>query len=254
MNPFEESHASRGIYASCLTSAARWHICIAIKGWSVFVFSALVAHCLIDQGERQRLRPWIAEMVKKPAAFLDRDGVIIRELNYLYRLEDVKIYPNAIEAIQLLNRSGFFVIVLTNQSAVARGLLSIEGLEEIHAAISRSMSHRGAVIHGIYYCPHYPEFGPPHLRVECPCRKPRLGMIKKALEEFPIDMERSFVMGDHWSDMELALNAGLAGLMVRTGHGSEEIRREIPAYTRLMKGFHIANHALGAVRWILRRI
>jgi len=192
-------------------------------------------------------------MVKKPAAFLDRDGVIIREAGYLFRLEDVEIYPNAVEAIRLLNRNGFHVVVITNQSAVARGFLSIQELEEIHAAIRRSMANYGVTIDGIYYCPHHPEFGPPHLRIQCACRKPQTGMIYKAVEEFPIDMERSFVMGDHWSDMELALNAGLFGVMVRTGHGREEISRHIPDFTRMMKGYHIANHALCGVRWILRQ-
>ena len=192
-------------------------------------------------------------MVQKPAAFLDRDGVIIKEVDYLCRLEDMEIYPNAVEAIRLLNRNGFHVIVLTNQSAVARGFLSIQELEEIHAALHHSMARYDAHIDRIYYCPHHPNFGPPHLQIQCTCRKPRIGMINKAAEEFLIDMKRSFVIGDHWSDIELALNAGLVGVMVRTGHGREEIRRHIPAFITLMKGYHISNHALGGVRWILRR-
>jgi len=190
---------------------------------------------------------------KRPAAFLDRDGVIIRDSNYLSHPGGLKIYPNAVEAVRLLNRHGFHVILITNQSGVARGFLSIQMLEEIHAAIRDLMIKNLAVIDEIYYCPHHPEFGPPHLRVQCACRKPAIGMINNALKDFRIDIEHSFVMGDQWRDMKLALNAGIVGVMVRTGHGREEVCNHIPAFTRLMKGFHIANHALEGVRWILKR-
>jgi len=192
-------------------------------------------------------------MAKKPAAFLDRDGVIIREADYLRRQEDMDIYPNAVEAVRLLNSSGYHVIVITNQSAVARGYLSVQELEEIHEALRGLMALEGAIIDKIYYCPHHPDFGPPHLRISCSCRKPMAGMIRRAVEEFPLDMKRSFVMGDHWSDMELAFNVGLSGVMVRTGHGREEMSGRVPDFTRLMKGYHVANHALDGVRWVLRR-
>ena len=146
--------------------------------------------------------------MKKPAVFVDRDGTLIEEVNFLSRLEDLRVFPFTSTAIKLLKDKGFLVIVLTNQSGIARGKYSEADMHAIHNQIQAEV---GGLIDAFYYCPHLPS-------AECDCRKPNLGMIESANSEFEIDMERSWMIGDKNLDVEIAKNAGIKSVLVLTGY------------------------------------
>jgi len=149
------------------------------------------------------------------AVFLDRDGTINKEVQYLDDAEKLELLPNVAKVIKILNEGGFKVIVITNQSAIARGLLTREKLEEIHNKLSKLLSDEGSKIDAIYYCPHHPD-------ENCECRKPRTGLILKASKEYNISLKDSYMIGDKLVDVETGKNAGCKTILVLTGYGTEE--------------------------------
>ena len=151
---------------------------------------------------------------KAPAIFLDRDGTLIRDVEYLYRQEQVEILPRVAEAIRLLRGQGFLLVVVTNQSAVARGRLTEEELGRIHDALNARLAKDGARLDGIYYCPHHPTEGVGPYHAECDCRKPKTGMIVKAVADLGLNPSSSYVVGDQTSDMELADRIGAKGVRI----------------------------------------
>src|SRR5574341_2208319 len=153
--------------------------------------------------------------VKKAAVFLDRDGTLIRDVKYLSAVEQIEILPGAVAALLLLRAHGFKLVVVTNQSAVARGRLSEMGLQEIHAELMKRLGRDGAVLDAIYYCPHHPTEGFRNFRKICECRKPKTGMIERAARELDLDPKLSYVVGDKWTDIELAKEAGATGIFIR---------------------------------------
>lgn len=159
----------------------------------------------------------------RKAIFLDRDGVINKEVDYLHKAEDFELIEQSAEAILAINRSEFLAIVLTNQSGVARNLFSIEALENIHKTMKTLLGKKGATLDGIFFCPHHPDKTLPGGRtgfiVSCCCRKPEIGMVEAATEQFGIDLSRSFLIGDSPRDIECGKRAGLTTIAVRTGHG-----------------------------------
>jgi D-glycero-D-manno-heptose 1,7-bisphosphate phosphatase len=155
-----------------------------------------------------------------PAIFIDRDGTLNEDRGYLASVDELIIYPWAAEAVRLVNDSGFKAIVITNQSGVARELCTEEEVRVIHDALQAELQRAGAYLDGIYYCPHHPEIGRSPYRVACYCRKPRPGLLQTAAREHGIDLTRSYVVGDKWSDLELAHNAGARSALVLTGYGS----------------------------------
>jgi D-glycero-D-manno-heptose 1,7-bisphosphate phosphatase len=157
------------------------------------------------------------------AIFLDRDGTLNEDIGYVSHPDELLVYSFAADAISLLNGAGFKVIVVTNQSGVARGLYTEEMLGRIHAKLIDELSKEGARVDAVYYCPHHPEFGDRRYRIECDCRKPRSGMLVTAAQEHEIDLSRSYVVGDKASDIRLASNAGARGVLVMTGFGRETI-------------------------------
>ena len=163
------------------------------------------------------------------AAFLDRDGVIIRKLpegQYLTRLEEMQFLPGAADAIGLLNRSGFRVIVVSNQRCVAKGLITEGELLLIHQRMCNELAGAGAKIDGIYYCPH--EKIPP-----CNCRKPAPGMLLRAADEHHIDLTRSWMIGDSESDMEAGRNAGCKTALVVDPSATMIARSDLSAHSLL---------------------
>ena len=174
---------------------------------------------------------------KQKTIFLDRDGTLIEEVNFLSRLEDVKLFPFTREAVDLLKSSGFQIVVVTNQSGVGRGLFDEESMHAIHRLIQHELND---AIDGFYFCPHLPE-------ASCHCRKPQLGMIEGARRDIPIDMSISWVVGDKDLDVELGLNAGLRTVLVETGYGRDhaKILRRKPE--------RIAANLLEAARYITTR-
>jgi D-glycero-D-manno-heptose 1,7-bisphosphate phosphatase len=152
--------------------------------------------------------------VKRAAVFLDRDGTLIRDVKYLCAVEQIEILPGAAAALLLLRAHGFKLVVVTNQSGVARGRLSELDLQAIHAELMERLGRDGAVLDAIYYCPHHPTEGLGDLRRICECRKPKTGMIERAARELDLDPKLSYVVGDKWTDIELAQGAGATGIFI----------------------------------------
>lgn len=151
---------------------------------------------------------------RHPAAFLDRDGVLNIDYGYTFRSEALAFTPTAIEAVQLLNRAGYLVIVATNQSGVARGLYATADVERFHEAMQTELVRHGAHIDAFYYCAFHPQGTVSEFACEHEDRKPNAGMLLRAIAEWPIDRERSFMIGDKDSDVEAARRAGVAAIKV----------------------------------------
>lgn len=149
---------------------------------------------------------------KQRAIFLDRDGTINRYVGYLTKPEQFELLPGVAEAIRAINLSGYLCVVITNQPAVARGELTMEGLQEIHRKMETLLGEQGAYIDGIYICPHHPDKGfpgeVPELKVECACRKPKAGLLYQAAEDLHIDLASSWMIGDSWRDVACGKNGG----------------------------------------------
>ena len=159
----------------------------------------------------------------KQAVFLDRDGVITQEPpHYAHRLSQLELIPKSAEAIRLLNENGFLVVVVSNQAGIARGYYQEEDTERFNQAMGGKLAAEGAHIDAIYYCPHHPEAKIAAYRIECECRKPRPGMLKKAAKELEIDLKQSFMIGDKSIDIEAGKRAGCKTILVKTGYGDEE--------------------------------
>ena len=148
------------------------------------------------------------------AVFLDRDGTIIELVEYVYDRSQVKFIPRASEAIRLLNESGFKVIIITNQPGVARGRFTEETLREINEYIQELLAKEGAHIDKVYYCPHHAEGVIEEYAKECDCRKPKPGMIERAVHELGIDLKGSFVIGDRTMDVEAGNRAGCKTILL----------------------------------------
>lgn len=186
---------------------------------------------------------------KRPAVFMDRDGTINEQMGYINHLSRFHILPGVPEAIKLLNENGYLVIVITNQSGVARGYYPISLIQEIHTYMRESLKKEGANIDAVFFCPHYPRGKVEEYSRECDCRKPKTGMIKQARESFDIDMSISYMIGDHFTDLEMAHNCGLRSIMVKTGYGLGEADYILPLMDH--KPVYVADDLLDAVKWIL---
>ena len=161
------------------------------------------------------------------------------------------LLPGVDEAVRLLNKNDFLVIIATNQSGVARGYFPIELVYGVHALLESSLKAKDALIDGIFFCPHHPRAVVPEYRTDCDCRKPKAGLVKQALEAFDIDMSCSYMIGDRYIDVEFAHRSDLKALMVKTGYGLGDIEYILP--NRPLRPLHIAKDLLHAVRWILER-
>ncbi|MCG3115698.1 MAG: lipopolysaccharide heptosyltransferase II [Candidatus Manganitrophus sp. SA1] len=192
---------------------------------------------VVEAAERQMARLGR----RKIAVFLDRDGTINHDVGHMDALHKYSMIPEAAEAIARLNRRGISVIIVTNQSGVARGIFDEEMIGQVHHHLKTVLAEAGAHLDGIYYCPHHPEIIP------CTCRKPQMGMIERAISEHPIDLSGSYVVGDKPLDMGLA-RGGMKGVLVRTGHGEASLQEMVQAGTR---PDHVAADLHAAVEWIL---
>lgn len=168
--------------------------------------------------------------------FLDRDGTMNREVNYLHRPEDLELIPGTGEAVGLLNRAGYRVIVVTNQAGVARGYYTEEAVEALHRYMNGLLEQEGGHVDAFYYCPHHPEHGIGKYKTNCRCRKPGIGMFEEAERRLPggADKSRSFMIGDKLLDTEAGHNFGIRSILVGTGYG-ESIREEQRAAGKLTK-------------------
>jgi D-glycero-D-manno-heptose 1,7-bisphosphate phosphatase len=164
---------------------------------------------------------------KRPAVFFDRDGVLNVDHGYTYRQEDFEWMPGAIETIKYFNEAGYLVFVVTNQSGVARGFYSEADVEKLHRFMQAELGRHGAHIDAFYYCPHHAEGKLEQYRKDCPCRKPLPGMILQAFAKWPVDRERSFLIGDKQSDMLAAEAAKMAGYRFPGGDLLDFVKQEI---------------------------
>ena len=162
------------------------------------------------------------------AVFLDRDGVICEDIHYMKEPSQFKLILRVVEAIRLLNERGFKVIVVSNQSGVARGYLTEGDVKRVNLKMISELGDR-CHIDAVYYCPHHPEIGIEPYRKDCVCRKPRPGMLKRAAKDLDIDLKRSFLIGDKMDDVFAGHRAGCETILVLTGQG----RDEIEGYNRL---------------------
>jgi D-glycero-D-manno-heptose 1,7-bisphosphate phosphatase len=182
-----------------------------------------------------------------PAVFLDRDGTVIQERGYLDRLELVELFPWSAEAIRLLKDAGYAVVIVTNQAGIARGYFDEAFVQAAHVHLDALLRARGAVVDGYYYCPHHPDGAVERYRLACDCRKPAPGLVRRAAADLGLDIGRSFVVGDKWLDVGLAVNAGARGILVRTGYGGRDVPVAPPGYDCAVT----VDTLLDAARWIL---
>ncbi len=185
----------------------------------------------------------------RPAVFLDRDGTINEEVGYVNHVSRFLLLLCAPEAVRLLNASGLKVVVVTNQSGVARGYFPESLVTEITKLMCRELTARQAHIDGFYYCPHHPDGVVEPYNVACECRKPKPGMLRKAAAELDIDLKRSYMVGDRLNDVVFGQRAGLKGVITLTGYGRGEVE-----YLMRASGVEpdfIAEDLLDAARWII---
>lgn len=178
------------------------------------------------------------------AVFLDRDGTICEEVGYLNHLSRFRMFPFVAAALRRLNDSGYPVIIVSNQSGVARGYFPESLVQQVNQSMIQQFSEAGARVDAVYYCPHASS-------ENCPCRKPKTGMLECAAREHAIDLHRSFVVGDRYTDIELARNAHARGILVRTGYGEGEFAWHAAKWPAPPD--FVANDLTQAVDWILRQ-
>lgn len=172
------------------------------------------------------------------AIFLDRDGTLNIEKNYLYKIKDWEWIPGAIDAIKEINRLGYKAIIVTNQAGIARKYYSETELNKLHAYMIQDLEKQGAKIDAIYYCPHHPDFSG-----SCECRKPKGGMLETAAKDLRIDLLNSWLVGDKISDINAAKSVKATPILVKTGYGESEQHQ-------LDANVHVAETVAQAVRHI----
>jgi D-glycero-D-manno-heptose 1,7-bisphosphate phosphatase len=185
----------------------------------------------------------------RAAVFLDRDGTLIEDVGYLDALSRIAFFPWTVDALRALNRAGLPIVVVTNQSGVARKYFEEAFVEETHRAIDARLAEGGVRVDAYYYCPHHPDGKLPEYARDCDCRKPRPGLIERAARELNLDPARSFVVGDKWGDVGLARAVGARALLVRTGTGAIAEQRPRPGVAADV----VVDNLAAAASWILMR-
>lgn len=160
--------------------------------------------------------------------FLDRDGTINVDKAYVYKIADFEFLPGAMEALSLLRKAGYRLVIVTNQSGVARGYYSEDDLRTLHDWLVETLAREGIDIAGIYYCPHHPEAAAKAYRLECSCRKPGLALFYRAASELDIDVDRSIAIGDRTRDLQICRHSGCRGYLL----GDDNAELSLPASVR----------------------
>jgi len=182
------------------------------------------------------------------AVFIDRDGTISEEVGYINHPSRFRVFPYAAAAIKHLNDAGWLAIVVTNQAGVARGYFSEDMIQTVHSGMTKELENGGARLDAVYYCAHHPSVGEPPYRFDCDCRKPKPGLISRAARDFNIDLAGSWMVGDRYSDVELARNAGVKSMFVLSGYGRGEWEHQRANWTE--QPDLVAKDLLEAVRVI----
>lgn len=179
------------------------------------------------------------------AAFIDRDGVINEELDYVHRIEDFHLLPGAVEGLRLLQDDGWALVVVTNQAGIGRGLYTEQQFHALTDHMRSTLAAGGVRLAGVYHCPHHPTAGIGDYRRDCACRKPRPGMLLQAADELGLDLASSVLVGDKESDLEAGQAAGCAAVVLaESGHAIDDAARR--------RADHVALGLLEAARWIIQ--
>jgi D-glycero-D-manno-heptose 1,7-bisphosphate phosphatase len=185
----------------------------------------------------------------KRAVFIDRDGTLSEEVGYINHASRFRLFPYAASAVKHLNENGWLAIVITNQAGVARGYFTEDIIQTVHEAMTKDLKSNGARLDAIYYCAHHPSVGEPPYCFDCDCRKPKPGLISRAAQEFDIDLSESWMVGDRYSDVELARNAGMKSMFVMSGYGRGEWEHQRQNWTQ--QPDQVTENLLEAVRLIV---
>ena len=169
----------------------------------------------------------MSENKPQRAVFLDRDGTLIEDVGYLDSPDKIKPIPEALEAVKFFNKAKYKTIIVSNQSGVARGYFSEDTAKLINNRVTKLFSDQGAIIDAVYYCPHHPRYGDQEYKKDCECRKPKPGMILKAVKEYNIDLSNSIMIGDKYTDIKTGKNLRLFSILVLTGYGRQEHQKII---------------------------
>ena len=161
-------------------------------------------------------------MQKKPTVFLDRDGVLTEEKSYITSVENLSIFPFAAECIEEIHQKGYYAIVITNQSGIARGMFSEAALQQMNEYLIRQTG-----VDAVYYCPHHEKGTVERYRKKCDCRKPGTGLIEKACTEYMIDLKRSFMVGDRASDIQTGQRIGIRTIILESGYGTTGLEQDV---------------------------
>lgn len=187
--------------------------------------------------------------MSRPAVFLDRDGTITHEVGYVNHVSRIRVMPGVAAALRRLNSAGVPVVIVTNQAGAARGYFPVSLIDDVHREMLRQLAVEGARVDALYYCPHHPSSKDPALAVECNCRKPKTGMIDDACREHDLDPKSSFVVGDKYTDVELAHRVGAKGILVLTGYGRGEMEWFSPGWPARPE--HVAEDMSAVVDYVL---
>jgi len=206
---------------------------------------------LTVDGVYEKVAAALDRMTLDPAVFIDRDGTLIVDEHYLADPEKIKFIPGSLEAVDRLKQAGYKIVIISNQSGVARGFFPVETVDLVHQHLARQMREAGCEPDDIRYCPHLPDGDVPEYTGECECRKPRAGMLTASAIQLGLDVKRSFVIGDKFSDIQCGKIIGCRSLLVRTGEGAET-EQALPTQDYL-RPYHIDDNLAGAVDHILSR-
>ncbi len=193
-----------------------------------------------------------ADQPVRRAVFLDRDGTLNEEVGFLTEVERFRLFPYTGSAVRRINQAGFLAVVVTNQSGIARGLLTPKLVEETHERLTTEIAAAGGRIDRIYYCPHHPEGSVVPYNIRCDCRKPAPGLLTRAAAELGIELAGSFVVGDRYVDVGAAHEAGARSVLVKTGFGRGEWITS--QHQKRPQPHHIADNLEMAVEWILNQV
>ena len=187
---------------------------------------------------------------KQKCIFLDRDGTVNKYVGFLRTAEEMELAPTAAEAIRKINGSEYLAVIVTNQPVIARGECSFEELERIHNKMYTLLGKEGAYVDGLYFCPHHPDSGfegeVKELKIDCDCRKPKIGLLKKAATDLNIDLGKSWLIGDTYQDVQTGINAGMKTVLLSSGDEKKNNKYGCePDYT--------AEHLYKAVEMILKK-
>lgn len=188
----------------------------------------------------------------QPAVFLDRDGTINEQMGYINHISRFILLPGAATAIRSLNEQNIPVVVVTNQSGLARGYFPPALLDAVHAQMERELAAQNAHIDGLYICPHHPEAKEEQFRKICTCRKPQTGLLEQAAAELELDLNQSFMVGDRWSDLKCGNRVGATSVLVLTGYGRGDLEYIGPEQE--IQPDKIAEDLSEAVNWIVEQL